>query len=933
MDVGLRSIPVKATTEAHGSEDRSGGEVRRRSEGGPEGPHAKDLDAKGSDSRRLDAKGMGAVVLLVVSALTEVACGATTVHAGAEPAAQPPPVLPQPSVPPFPAAEVTEAIAPTIESRRRPPIVLERENSGALLARPEANAVDVESDASWRGALAIEVLAAASTPPGLSPSRATERETQRSERMVALLASLEGRSGRARTNQLEAWLLAPDTPPVLWFAVVDLVRDAELDQFAIDLEWALDEGPDSSRRAAARRALHSTFGLWFDSSQDLAPFARERSRPLRGAYRERLASLEDREMELRRLAWTTADRTLADLGNASPRVRFEAATALARLVRESGSADADLLDPLLEQLAVEPDVDALHGQLEAAQLLVRDLDPSDTRVVRLRELLIAGLQGAPKSTFPSLTGCLAALPLDAADTTTWAPSGRGLVDAVRRRSTALDADVDATIALITALRRMATDLGGEQLAAAFAPAELTDAVLDLAGARRTPEASRRAALAALSDLATSVDLGAVVARLRDRSIDEALRFELLGVVERLATRLAPGDPMAELVARVALENLGADQVDVRRRAASVLEQPDVLEAASGEAAVVLVAIVTNETVPELRTSGLRALERVGGPAELGELLAVEGFPRDAASMEVLAGIAPALAGDNGELLMQTATRIADIGDLRARELAVELVCAVDPVDRVVASGRSDAVCRWALEVLDAGTWESSGRTADAARTLAEAIVPNAGGLSDIESARLRGLLAHAADAGPEVIEQELALALLLAEGDVAERRRVLRTRARVRLELGDPRGGFEDWMELAAEPADGSRQALSRDDLRRAFEAGELAAVSVSEPGLRRALAERAILLGFDLFGREEWGLDAVAQRWTEVERQVSVISLAADREAAKELLSLLDEEGGALADLVRRDELRGQVARARLTLEAIGAELSIEDEGVGQGG
>jgi hypothetical protein len=793
--------------------------------------------------------------------------------------------------------------------------------SGPLLDAAPAGAslLPTEGEAS---ALARDLLEAASPPEGLSTARRAEREAQRSASLERLRTSLHGPGGALRSDLIGHWLRDGRLDAELWAATAEAVGALDLERFAPDLLWALDEPAPSHRRTSARRALHALFGLWFETDAECADFLAHSVHPARVAYRERLLGLEAEQLDLRRRAWRAPDDVLVDLGDRAPDVRAAAGAALLELLSEMPVPEPESAErwaaSVLDRLAAETDPRALESELAVVQLLLRDLPGVSDQVDRARAMFVRGIERAPGRVVPSVARALVALPMPEAAAQSVALSARALLGALERRMRSLDRDADATISVLGSLRRLATSIDGEALAVALPDGALTAAALDIAGASETPSAVRRAALAALSDVASARDLEAVVARLGAALEDEALRFELLGVLERLADRLEPGAPEAATIAAIALEHLDADQYDLRRRTWSLLALPALRAAVGSVEAARMVDALLAEELPELEVAALAALRELAGPPELRALVEDGRTARSAATAGSFAAlVVPAARGD-ATLALRAARRLAEGEGRTAHELALGVVLALDEVSAVADPSDCSAVGAWALEVLEEGAWESGADGArDAERLLVE-YVPRAADLSDSERACLRGLLGHAAGRPSPEVEAELGAALLLAR-DPARRGRLLGLRARVRSEAGDPRGAFADWNVLAFGPEGSGLDGLSEEDLRQALRAGELAAASLPSEAAGRDVARSAIAFGEALIAREGWGLEAVAVRWSEVEQLAGVVLQAADRPAAARLLERLTPGGsGVLTDLVGRAELSERAAALRSRLESL---------------
>ncbi|MEO0651882.1 MAG: hypothetical protein AAFZ65_14495, partial [Planctomycetota bacterium] len=275
------------------------------------------------------------------------------------------------------------------------------------------------------------ILAAAQPPQGLTAARLEERRAERTTRVVELRADLAGPRGAQQLAWWGAWLDEPACSTDPWLAAADLLDELEPRGLVERLGRALDEGPESVRRAGARRALHAHFGLWFETVADLEPFTPEVSPATRALYRERLLALERDAASQRALGWSTLGEAALALSDPSPDLRAAAALRMAEVLRSGATAGAEAwVEPVLEALRAEADSIALHAELELAQALLRDRDALDPELDALRQLLAGGLVGAPTAIVPSVARTLAALPVDTERPASWTASADALIDAV-----------------------------------------------------------------------------------------------------------------------------------------------------------------------------------------------------------------------------------------------------------------------------------------------------------------------------------------------------------------------------------------------------------------------------------------------------------------------------------------------------------------------
>jgi hypothetical protein len=836
------------------------------------------------------------------------------------------------AIEPLPAATTGDDPPRTIAAERGPRApALFQGRSLPLLAESAPEGSHPLPRGNPLGEFADRLLAAAPPPVGLAPTRFAEREQQRAVHLAAVAEELAGAEGAARLGQLCEWLADPRTDAELWIATARTVGELGLQRPVIDLVWALDEPAGSRLRAAARRALHQCFGLWFQSRADFEPFSAGLDDPLRLAYRSALLELERQELEHREAAWLDPDLALQDARGGTPRLRAAAARALLRHQR-AGALVGPLRDgvfaALASQAADEGDPTALEAQLELLSELALDLGPSDPRLGELREALCRGLAGSAQAALPAVARTLSALPLDESPAVLARCAG-ALVQALRLRLRARPRDPDISVALLAALRRVAADAGAEATSEALAPGELVGSVLDLAGGREVPASVRRAAVAALADLATPADLGAVAERLNSPELDTSLRFDLLGVLAALAAPLEPGDARAAAALAVARAQLGAEELDLRRRALELLAAPAV-QALVGESELeALLRQLERETSPELQVSLLTRLRRSGSAATLESILALPPLGDDAALNESLAATVARLCGDDLSLRVRGARRVAAAANLRATELALELllVAPVEQAERFEAEDHGAAV-HWALQLLDAGEQPTvPAQELDAAATaqlLLDRHLGRATTLTDLDRARASALLAEAAGLPLAAITAGLARALEQASG-AADRSILLRDRARIRARTGLLLPAFDDWRDAAAAglaPGELNLDRLSSADLRGALSAAGVqgAAPAVPAPGAPPALdpdrARCAVAFGLELLDRPDWVQNPVALCLADLEALASAVWASGDPELRERVRARLEPQPpGSDRALFDREELRTRAAELRAAL------------------
>ncbi|QDU68214.1 hypothetical protein [Engelhardtia mirabilis] len=756
--------------------------------------------------------------------------------------------------------------------------------AGGRAVRVERAAIDGQIDGSTVVPVVAQlealVLAAAPAPPGLTPSRRAERDAERSERLAELSELVVGAAGRSRRHILEGWLLSPELDPERWTATAAAVGELQLVGLAPSLAEVLDDPETSRRRAVARRALHAVYGVWFQSATEFMPFAELEAGPTLAGYRDTLLDGERRELELRRFRWQVEpSRAVGDLDADNPDVRRAAAAALRDLVRKGGGAGLEpeaLAETLTGRLVREVDAIALCSQLELLIELLRDADPTDARVAAARDLLERGLRGGPVAILPCAAHSIASLPLAMGEADADSPVAMvagALMDGVARCVGPMPVrDPDATVALLAALRRVTRDVGRDRLVALVGADALVEPVLQLAASSGRALSVTRAAAAALIDLAAPADL-AQVARALVRP-GQPIDVETLEVLTSLAATLEAGSPGLDLAARGALATLGDPSLDLRRRAITLLGLASIEPAIDDQGRGQLVARLGIEPIADLRLGLLDLIAHIGGPEQVDQVLGLSNLPLDDAMGEAIAALIEVRSPERADLRARGARRIAAIGSLRARTLALELLTSADDATAAnYTSTDSDEAIRWGLELVDAGA------SLRAAGVLLERHLPRATGLTPLERARATALLGAAAGRAQELVEAQLAASLEELAAD-AERWRLRRDRARLRSDADRAIEAAQDWLEVVAGSDGGANlERLELTDARAALadllvvldgggdgpRAGDAnAATGASgaegssdvEPARGDAVHAAAVLavdIGVDLLGRADW--------------------------------------------------------------------------------
>lgn len=427
-------------------------------------------------------------------------------------------------------------------------------------------------------------------PPSLPAARAKQRRTERAAALAELARTFDGRSGEPSLVQvLDQMLLDADIDDASWVAAAATAGDLRLTRLAPRIAAALTPESSPQRRAAARRALHASYGLWFDTPQSVLPVATLVDGPALTAYRERMLELETRLLdELARL-WTHRPQlALEALNDASPRARGAAARAIERALG-AGSLDVEVgTAALLAATRVEADDAALCAMLEALTPSLQVRASWDERVADLRELLAERVENAPTTVQHAIARVVAALPWERPesddpvaiagasgatnamlDPATSAQSALALTRrALRRVAESRPLDPDVVVGVLQCERAIAHTYGLRGLPGGDSASAPILSLFD------RPDASREvrlAAAAALTDLAGPQDVEAIVARVHGTD-DFALRFAFTGALASVAPELDATSAAGRALFALLAELVGdGNEEQLRLRALAVLD--------------------------------------------------------------------------------------------------------------------------------------------------------------------------------------------------------------------------------------------------------------------------------------------------------------------------------------------------------------------------
>jgi len=732
---------------------------------------------------------------------------------------------------------------------------------------------------------------AAPIPPGLSATRAKERRTERTAELAELVAQL----GPRVLPTLDELLADRDTPEDLWFAAAAAVGDLDLTRLAPRLAVCLDGAePGSRRAAAARRALYTLYGVWFQEAREVQKLELVEGAAL-VAYREHVRLIEDRLIaELPRVWAVDTASAIAALDDRSPRVRGAAARALATAVNTSQLDPTVVADTLLAHAREEGDGVALSHLLDSLGLAMQGRLPTDERVVALRAQLADGVRGGPRSTQHLFTRALAALPFESTRANVPESAAAGLrlvVLSLERVVEGAYVDSDVAIGVLQSLRSLAKTYDARALE--LGP-ELTAPLLTLLERASASRDVRIAAAGAIGELGGGSEFRRVAERLASAS-DVAEALALVSALEALLAFASEQDldqgAGATLVAGLRLHCTSEDS-EVRRRSLALLAA---LGARPGTRLDVdfLVPRLSSEPLPELRLAALDLVRRHGGAVEFDRMLELGVLRRVAVELpngpQLVADLVAVLPASDSSRRLGAARELAGVGgaELGAATLARALelgVAAVRAAGEGAEPGECADVVAWALELRRARgplcfeAPQPDGTTAAplVARALVvqmlEDVLPRAA-LTDAVARRARAILS--ADAGLPVPEVDAAfaaarVALVEADAPAAERFELAREFARFLVRIEAREAARERFREIAS--AEGGASWLGVAGLREYLELLPLGAPV--DP--RRALDRAGVLLA--LVELDAWRELASAVR------VVDAIDLCTSAQASKDL-------------------------------------------------
>lgn len=600
-------------------------------------------------------------------------------------------------------------------------------------------------------ARAIVLRAGSDDPPGVSGARAERRKGRRDEGLALIREDLS--RGGALTQELRALLALPFLgvgEEDLVAAATRVVARLELRNLTLDLAWNLRDDRPAGVREAAQLALRDLYGRWFPDREAFdAAWPELEGRDADGVYLETFRQLAERDSRLLSAAIAHELELIEELGifeTGPPDQRALAARELVRAVRLKELPIETTRERLRERLEVEIDPIAFQAALEAELELLQGQSAGAAPVEDLRAWLseridvlddeegmadhehLAALLAQALARLPWESGreisVEEAASVDGGMNSRHVLTGLSLVARVVGLigDTERPVDYDRLSLAIESLRfltdRSSLDRGERRRV--LAPA--SSAVVDLALETKGPLDARLDAAKVLDDFLRvtadqqSADMTRVLALLAPGSgAPSGLRLHLLAAIERLIPELGTASPYGASIQQVLTASLGAEDVDLRRRALEMLAGESLAPfvdsriAGDGRSGMVVALLEGFETDPSPRNQEIRlellrrfapdpalALQ-LGRAGSFDELVSANGR-----GVTALIETVGDLAHPDASVVMVMARRFAastadELRDGRKEQLALRLVTRAGPsaLEAFTIEDRT-AVLRWAL---------------------------------------------------------------------------------------------------------------------------------------------------------------------------------------------------------------------------------------------
>lgn len=581
---------------------------------------------------------------------------------------------------------------------------------------------------------------------GLPAVRSTQRAAQ-SERAQARLRAALGDPGPLGSHwkaEITSILQQPYTgQDDIWSASARAMGRLGNREFAALIAHGLDGKSFPGRVEAAREALHELFGVWFRSETEFEPYlsasasAGDQQLLLKSALenervaRERLIKLFGLQPSLAR-EWMDA---------IDPLVRIAAAGSLGASLKASvftGAEREELQASLFARLEQERDPRAYHALVSALSLLTETQRFDAPAVLRLRRALVG--QRAGMNTL-ARAQAMARLP--------WRMEGElgedhiyqavmdmgGLIgsmaDMDRRRGSP---DPDPMIESLVALQILCDRATGAGLGPELRELEVRSELIELISAGYYPDSVRVAACDAFGAFMLTADQEVLKAVLQEEEGLPALRYGVLGLIHSLLLKWNAGDAGSAELIELVMQEGGANDPDLRRRALSILRDPKLKPLIQKLEPSYLVRRFVEEDVPDLALAVLGLLMEFGEPEILPACMASERFEALAAdpeSLPALTRMCIRLAAGDAQTSLQAARHLArnrrESASLARLQKALELIAALgDAAALELDSEGQRQVCAWAWELQVQGVSLASVHKLPFLRRLARTHWPRSG---------------------------------------------------------------------------------------------------------------------------------------------------------------------------------------------------------------
>lgn len=754
--------------------------------------------------------------------------------------------------------------------------------------------------------LGLLLQAGRTVPPGLTATRARDREKEK----ATALASLAERCGPSSPER-DAWLAALRSrlsdaarDVEVWVSCARVAGELGLYQLVPDLTAALADGAPVLAHEAACDALQRLYG----------------QRPARGAafappfepgpgtayLLERLRESDARAREARiALVSGSPEVALGALADPVPQVRSAAARTVAEAVQKERLDAVAVRTALRDRLRVETYPGPFHAALEGLLALSAGLPPDDPFVLSLRDDLLALARDPSPAFYMSLARGLARMPWERGTRTegTLRAAQRDIASLLGKALDSPHGDADVIAGVLASLQDLLSrvQLEGEDAATWVRGCDARGPLMRIVRAQQLSEGLRTSAAGVLKDVALPQDAGDLLTELARERTGPGLRYALLGSLAPLAETYPETAP--RVVDRLFLY-LDDPDADLRRRALTLLSSPKLEGSMRGRDLSRLVDRLESEPVAELKNGLLDLVRRYGDGRLLEPFLAHASFDNlasgDPAGLARLGEALRQLTADDPAARVRSARRLASVtdGDTELARLTqcLELVASLTAEQaRALPAEDHARIVRWALRLRFDGVLLSQAvRGGDAfLRRLVDVHLPSLpekGSIPRAERLHARALfLGDLAALGDEQLRGEVLAsyerALVQAEEAHEPGRAALvrRDRARFARANGQPARALEDLRKLAADPA--AADVIQLADLRVLAELCG-SGIGVADP---RAAALEATDALQRLVGRSEWPKEPGTVRLGDLRRLVERAVAARDPARLAAVAALFD--------------------------------------------